>query len=157
MKILALVSAALAAVLLAAGCGGSSSSSSSSTSTTNAGIPTDSSTTAPKSIKVGLVTDIGQLNDRGFNHLAFVGLQRAEKQLGVSGRVLESPSGADYIPNLTTLAQQNYDLVIAVGFLQGDAVNAVSQKFPKTHFAIIDVDRNDLKSKPKNVVGLPFK
>ena len=53
--------------------------------------------------KVGLVTDIGGLNDRGFNHLAYVGLLRAEKQLGIQGKVLSSTSGNDYIPNLSSL------------------------------------------------------
>ena len=61
---------------------------------------------AAKKIKVGLVTDIGGLNDRSFNALANKGLQDAEKQLGITGRVLISKSNADYTPNLKTLAQQ---------------------------------------------------
>ena len=73
------------------------------------------------------MTDIGGLNDRSFNHLAYVGLQRAEKELGVKGRVLTSKSAADYVPNLTTLAQQQYDLVIPVGFLMADATAAVAK------------------------------
>ena len=47
-----------------------------------------------------LVTDIGGLNDKSFNHLAYVGLQTAQSKLGVTGRVIESKSGSDYIPNL---------------------------------------------------------
>ncbi len=86
-----------------------------------------------------------------------MGLLRAEKQLGVSGRVLESPSAADYVPNLSTLAQQGYDLVIGVGFDQADAIAKVASKFPKTHFAIIDVDQATLKGKPANVLGLLFR
>jgi hypothetical protein len=35
--------------------------------------------------KVGLVTDIGGLNDRGFNHLSYVGLLKAEKVLHIQG------------------------------------------------------------------------
>ena len=108
-------------------------------------------------IKVGLVTDINQLNDRGFNHLAYVGLQRAEKQLGIKGTVLESPSAADYIPNLSSLAKQGYDLVIGVGFDQANAIANVAKKYPKTHFAIIDVDQQSLKGKPANVLGLLFR
>lgn len=107
-------------------------------------------------IKVGLVTDIGGLNDRSFNHLAYVGLTRAEKQLGIQGRVLTSSSNADYIPNMSTLARQGYNLVIGVGFLMADAIDTVATKFPKTHFAIIDVDQTTLKHKPKNVEGLLF-
>ncbi|HET8606561.1 MAG TPA: BMP family ABC transporter substrate-binding protein [Gaiellaceae bacterium] len=130
---------------LLAACGGSSKSSSSTT------------TAAATSLKVGLVTDIGGLNDRGFNQLSYQGLQRAEKQLGVKGRVLLSKSNADYVPNLSTLAKQHYDLVVAVGFLMTDAVDTVAQKFPQTHFAIIDVDQASLPHKPKNVEGLLFR
>jgi basic membrane protein A len=108
-------------------------------------------------IKVGLVTDINQLNDRGFNHLAYVGLLRAEKKLGVKGTVLQSPSAQDYIPNLSSLARQGYDLVIGVGFDQAAAIDKVASKFPKTHFAIIDVDQQTLPHKPKNVLGLLFR
>jgi len=108
-------------------------------------------------LKVGLVTDIGGLNDRGFNHLAYVGLQAAQKKLKVSGRVLESKSAADYVPNLSSLAQQGYGLVIAVGFLMTDAVDQVSKQFPNTKFAIIDVDATSIADKPKNVQGILFK
>ncbi|MDA0163814.1 BMP family ABC transporter substrate-binding protein [Solirubrobacter ginsenosidimutans] len=115
------------------------------------------STPAPKSIKVGLVTDIGGLNDRSFNQLANQGLERAKSELGVETRVLVSKSNADYVPNLSTLAQQKYDLVIGVGFLMADAMDTVSSKFPDTKFAIIDVDATGLKSKPANVSGALFK
>jgi len=127
--------------------GGSSSGSSSSASTAPQG----------KKIKVGLVTDIGGLNDRSFNQLANQGLQNAIKQLGVDGRVLISKQNSDYIPNLTTLAQQKYDLIIGNGFLMADAVETAAKKFPQQKFAIIDYSPLAMKSKPKNVVGLPFK
>ncbi len=135
--------------LTAAGCGGSSSKS--------GGGSSAATTTGGKSIKVGLVTDIGGLNDRSFNHLAYVGLQRAQSELGVKGRVLQSHSNGDYVPNLSTLAQQHYDLVIGVGFLMGDAIDTVAQKFPNVKFAIIDFPWEALKHKPKNVEGLLFK
>jgi basic membrane protein A len=110
-----------------------------------------------KTIKVGLVTDIGGLHDRGFNQLSYAGLKRAQAKLGVGGRVILSKQNADYVPNLSTLARQGYDLVIAVGFLMTDAVDAVALRFPKTKFAIIDVDQSQLKHKPKNVRGLLFR
>jgi basic membrane protein A len=115
------------------------------------------STAAPaKKIKVGLVTDIGGLNDRSFNALANKGLKDAQAQLGIEGRVLISKSNADYVPNLTTLAQQKYDLVIAVGFLMAGATEKVAGKFPDVKFAIIDSAAADMKSKPTNVEGLLF-
>jgi len=112
---------------------------------------------ARRTIKVGLVTDVGGLDDRSFNFLANKGLQRAELQLGVEGRVVISKAEADYVPNLTTLAKQDYDLVVAVGFLMADALDRVSARYPKVNFAIIDYSESELKSKPKNVRGLLFK
>jgi basic membrane protein A len=112
---------------------------------------------AGKKIKVGLVTDIGGLNDRSFNQLANAGLEKAQSELGVEGRVLTSKSNSDYVPNLSSLAQQKEDLVIGVGFLMADAMNTVASKFPDTKFAIIDVDATTLKDKPQNVTGLLFK
>jgi basic membrane protein A and related proteins len=110
-----------------------------------------------KSVKSGVVTDIGGLNDRSFNFLANKGLEDAESELGAEGRVLISDSNGDYVPNLTTLAQQQFDLVIPVGFLMADATNTVAAKFPDVSFAIVDFPASGLKDKPKNVEGLLFK
>jgi basic membrane protein A len=152
----AIVAMGLAGVLVpvAAGCGSSDKSSS---STSGGAVAAATTPAKGKAIKVGLVTDIGGLNDRSFNTLANKGLQDAEAQLGITGRVLPSKSNADYVPNLSTLAQQKYDLVIGVGFLMADAVGTVAKKFPNTKFAIIDVDQTSLKGKPANVEGLLFK
>src|SRR3954469_19496196 len=144
MKSRAMALAGCAALALGvAACGSSNDNKSSSTS----GSTSSSAPAKGKPIKVGLVTDIGGLNDRSFNHLAYVGLQRAEKQLGIKGRVLTSKSNADYVPNLTTLAQQSYDLIIPVGFLMADATDAVSKQAPNAKFAMVDVDATSLKGK----------
>jgi len=116
------------------------------------------STPAPeKKLKVGLVTDIGGLNDRSFNQSAYQGLKRAEKELGVDVRVVPSKQNSDYVPNLSSLARQKYDLVIAVGFLMGEATEQVAKAFPTVNFAIIDSSQQAMKSKPANVEGLLFK
>jgi basic membrane protein A len=150
-----------ALALLAAGCGGSDNGSSTGNDTGTSAVGGGTGTTGGGGtgtpIKVGLVTDIGGLNDRGFNHLAFLGLQKAEKELGVQGRVLESKSNADYVPNLSTLAQQKYDLVIGVGFLMVNPMNTVAKKFPDTQFAGVDESIFLLKDKPSNFTGLLFK
>jgi basic membrane protein A len=102
---------------------------------------TDTGTTegAPgEGIRIGLVTDIGGLNDRGFNSLANQGLEQAADELGVEIRVLESQSDADYIPNLSTLAEEGFDLIISVGFLMGEATHQAAEEFPDTSFGIID-------------------
>ena len=108
-------------------------------------------------IKAGVVTDIGGLNDRSFNFLANKGLEDAQSKLGVEGRVLLSKSNGDYVPNLTTLAQQQTDLIVPVGFLMADATNTVASKLPTSNFAIVDFSATGLKDKPKNVQGLLFK
>src|SRR4051794_2672173 len=138
--------------VVGAGCGSKKTSTSTTSSTTTSG----SGGTSNTSFKVGLSTDIGGLNDRSFNHLAYVGLQRAGKELGVQTRVVQSNSPADYIPNLGALAKQGYDLVIGVGFTEIDAMKAVAKQFPKTHFAIVDVANAD-EGGLKNVEGLLFK
>ena len=136
------IAAAVAAV--AAGCGGDDEAGGETTGVTS-------------SVKVALVADAGQLNDNGFNELAFKGLQRAERELGITGRVVESKTAADYVPNMSTLARQGFDLIIGIGFAQGDAVAATAKKFPDTQFAIVDVDHSFLKGKPANVQGLLFR
>jgi basic membrane protein A len=145
-KVLAALALVAAGAALVAGCGGDD----------EAG--GDTTETPPSSaLEVGLVTDAGQLNDNGFNELAYKGLQRAESAFGITTRVVEAKTAADYVPNMTTLARQGYDLIIGVGFAQGDAIAATAKKFPDTDFAIVDVDQSGLKGNPQNVLGLLFK
>jgi basic membrane protein A len=141
--------ALLLSVLALSACGGSDE--------TGAPATTATSTDSAGQLRVGLIVDKGQLDDNGFNELAFNGLTRAEKELAIKGRVIESASAADYIPNMTSLARDGYDLVIGVGFAQGDALGKVAQKFPKVNFAIIDVDQAYVPGKPANVQGLLFR
>jgi basic membrane protein A len=113
-----------------------------------------------KQYKIGLVTDIGGLNDKSFNHLAYVGLQKAITDFNVNGVVKESKTGDDYIPNLTNFASTGYDLVIGVGFLMQEAVGTVSGQFPNIHFAIIDGAGTDAKGNDlqhANVQSLYFR
>jgi basic membrane protein A and related proteins len=144
-RLIPIVLLTLALAVLAAGCGSKKKAATATTTTTAAG-----------GFKVGLSTDTGGLNDRSFNHLAYVGLQRAASELGVQTRVVTSKSPSDYIPNLTALAKQGYNLVIGVGFTEIDALKTVAKAFPKTQFAIVDVSNAD-EGGLKNVEGLLFK
>jgi basic membrane protein A and related proteins len=146
-----------------AACGSSSStttSSGGSAATTSSTAAAASSTTAASSsgsgFKVGLVTDIGGLNDHGFNHLSYEGLLQAESQLGVKGTVLQSSTGGDYIPNLTRLAAAGNNLVIAVGFLMAQPLQTVATKYPNVHFAIIDSPGGTAPDTAKNIEGIDF-
>jgi basic membrane protein A len=109
-------------------------------------------------IKVGLVTDIAGLGDKSFNFLAGRGLDQAKKKYGITGDVIVSKSSSDYVPNITKFALKGYDLVIAVGFLEEQAVGQVAKKFPKVKFAIVDdtVTAKALKGL-KNVEGIQYK
>jgi basic membrane protein A len=83
---------------------------------------------------------------------------RAAAQLGVETRVEQSNSGSDYVPNLTTLAAQHYDLVIAVGFLMDGAIKQVAAQFPQVNFAIVDDVPTQKNGDPyPNIDGLVFK
>ena len=131
LALLALLTAAIA--IAAAGCGGEDEG-----DTSGAGSSTPTETTGGEAISVGLVTDIGGLNDRGFNSLANQGLENAKSQLGVEGDVLESKSDADYIPNLSEFGQKGSNLVVSVGFLMTDATAQAAKAFPDSNFAIVD-------------------
>ncbi len=138
--------ALLGVVLLGAGCGGGGNKSSSSTSAEGG-----------KKIKIGLVTDVGGLNDRGFNHLSYVGLQRAQSELGVQQRVFQANSTQQYVPNLSTFARQGYNLTIGVGFTEATAIDTAATNFPNSRFAIVDVDQTEEPHKPPNLLGLLFR
>jgi basic membrane protein A and related proteins len=109
--------------------------------------------------KVAVVTDIGSLNDKGFNALSAVGLQRAENKLGVDGRIFITQTAADRQPNLAAAAQQGNDLVFGVGILFAfGPLPTVAKAFPNTTFAGIDIAQGDMGTTPiPNVRGIIFK
>jgi basic membrane protein A len=138
----------LSVVVVAAGCGGGGGGTKPSAGTTTHG---------GKTFKVGLVPDVSGLNDRGFNHLSYVGLLRAQRELGVETAVYHSNAQLDYLPNMTTLARKGYDLTIAVGYTEATAVDTAATNFPKSKFAIVDVDQTEEPHKPPNLLGLLFR
>src|SRR5919199_1839674 len=110
-------------------------------------------------VRVAVVTDIGGLNDKGFNHLSSVGLTNAKKKLGgIQSRIYITQTANDRLPNLRAAAQAGYQLVIPVGVLFAfGPIDAVAPSFPRTKFAGVDVPWEFLTSKPSNVRGLVFK
>ena len=83
---------------------------------TGGGATTTEETASGEGTRVGLVSDVGRFNDRSFNQSALEGLQRAEDELGITGRPVESRQTSDYVPNLGSLAREGFDLTIGVGF-----------------------------------------
>jgi basic membrane protein A and related proteins len=93
---------------------------------------------ATDEFRVGMVTDVGGIDDRSFNATAWRGIELAEEDLNVEGDYLESQQQADYAPNLTHYINQNYDLIVTVGFLLADDTAAFAQENPDVNFAIVD-------------------
>ena len=95
---------------------------------------------ASSDVTVCQVTDTGGVDDRSFNQTANEGLVRAEDELGVEGKVLESTDEADFEPNIDTFISEGCDLIIPVGFLLDEATQTAAQANPDQKFAIVDVD-----------------
>ena len=94
------------------------------------------------------VTDVGGVDDKGFNQSAYAGLQQAEKDLDVSINLLESASDADYAPNINSFIEKKCSVIITVGFLLGGATADAAKANPEQQFAIIDSDANDNNGTP---------
>lgn len=150
-----LLAGAMVASLTA--CGGSNSADTADTTTTEeSGDSADAAEAADtkdaSEFKVGLITDVGGVNDGSFNQSSWEGLERAGEELGVTVNYLESATDADYAPNMETFVDEDYDLIISVGYMLADATRAAAEANPDTKFAIIDDSSIDLP----NVTSLIF-
>ena len=103
--------------------------------------------------KIGLITDVGGVNDGSFNQSSWAGLQRAMDELGVEASYLESATDADYVPNIETFIDEECDLIICVGYMLADATRTAAEANPDVKFAIID----DATIELDNVSCLMFK
>ena len=158
-RITALMMAAAMCMSLVA-CGGSNSSTGAADTKAADSNSADSNTAESGSaavdasdLKIGLVTDVGGVNDGSFNQTAWEGMERAAKELGVTVNYLESATDADYAPNMETFVDEDYDLIISVGYMLADATRAAAEANPDTRFAIIDDATIDLP----NVTSLMFR
>jgi basic membrane protein A len=91
-------------------------------------------------LKVGLVTDVGRVNDKGFNQSAYEGMEAA-KALAPScfeTDYIETTSQSDYAKNIAEFADNGYDVIIGVGFLLGDAMGDAAKAYPNEKFISID-------------------
>jgi basic membrane protein A len=84
------------------------------------------------------VTDLGGVDDKGFNQTAWQGVQDAEKSLGVEGKLLESKAETDYEPNVNSFVAEKCDIIITVGYLLGDATKKAAEANPNIKFSIVD-------------------
>ena len=94
------------------------------------------------------VTDLGGVDDKGFNQAGYAGVTKAVKELGVKGDLLESKSDADYAPNIQAFVDKKCSVIVTVGFLLGGATATAAKANPDQQFAIIDSDANDDNGTP---------
>lgn len=109
--------------------------------------------TPEKTFRVGMVTDVGGIDDKSFNATSWQGMELAKQELGVDVAYLESQQQADYAANITQFIDQGYDMIVTVGFLLGDDTKKFAEQNPNVKFAIVDFAYDP---PIPNVLGLTF-
>jgi len=103
---------------------------------------------------VGLVTDVGEIDDKSFNQSAWEGVQQAASELGAFTKYVETKDAKDYASNIALFADKGYDVIVTVGFAMGDATIAAAAEYPEIDF--IGVDQGQWNGTVDNVAGLIF-
>jgi basic membrane protein A and related proteins len=102
--------------------------------------------------KVGLVTDVGTLQDKSFNEASWIGAQDGAKAIGGTANNIVTKAPADYAANIKTFVDQGYGIIVTVGFAMGDATTIAAKTYPNVKFIGVDqgvcVDETG-KSDPK--------
>jgi basic membrane protein A len=106
-----------------------------------------------KKLKVGLVTDVGKVDDKTFNQFAYEGMMRAAEDFGLEAKYIETQQPTDYEKNIQTFAEEGYQMIITVGFMITDATLKMAAKYPDVKFAGVD----QFYAEPRdNTLGLLF-
>lgn len=104
-------------------------------------------------LKVGLVTDVGKIDDKTFNEAAYKGMKRAAVEFGLKTSFIETLQPTDYEKNIQRFVSEKYEMIITVGFMLGDATRKMAEKHPDVKFAIVDFA---FDPPLENVAGLVF-
>ena len=107
-------------------------------------------------LKACQVTDVGGVDDKGFNQTAFKGVTDAASEFGMEAVVLESQAETDYAPNIQSLIDQDCSIIVTVGFLLGDATKEAANANPDVPFTIVDFAYADGDITNNNVLGQIF-
>lgn len=102
---------------------------------------------------VGLVTDVGEIDDKSFNQSAWEGVLRAETELGAQVDFIETQDAKDYATNIGLFADNGYDVIVTVGFALGTATLEAAAKYPNVQFIGVDQFQGEAVA---NVAGLIF-
>lgn len=99
-------------------------------------------------ITVAMITDVAGVNDQSFNQSAWEGLQKAEKELGIEVKYLESKQDSDYATNIETLVDEDVDLILGVGMKLSDAIKEGAELYPDQNFVLVDeeIDASNVKN-----------
>lgn len=113
-------------------------------------------------VEVGIVFDVGGRGDKSFNDGAYLGAERAERDLGARVRFIEPGEGSDREAGLRLLAAEGMDLVIGVGFIFSDDLALLAREYPNVRFAGVDyavpLDANGQPiDPPSNLAALKFR
>jgi basic membrane protein A and related proteins len=108
-----------------------------------------------KKLKVGLVTDVGSINDKSFNQSSYEGIVRAQKELGAEIKYIETKDAKDYSKNIDQFVQEKYDVIVTVGFAIGEATIAAAKASPNVKFIGVDQFQVPGQELP-NLAGLVF-
>lgn len=104
---------------------------------------------------VGVVTDVGKVDDKSFNQSAWEGVQKS-KEDGVADVVqyIETTDPKDYAKNISQFGDADYDVIVTVGFALGEATVAAAATYPDVRF--IGVDQDQFAGTVAGVTGLVF-
>jgi basic membrane protein A len=102
---------------------------------------------------IGLVTDVGEVDDKSFNQSAWEGVQSATEDLGGISNYVETVDAKDYMANIQLFADKGYDVIVTVGFALGAATIEAAAMYPEIDF--IGVDQFQAET-VDNVAGLIF-
>ncbi|WP_086349321.1 BMP family lipoprotein [Candidatus Enterococcus clewellii] len=91
-----------------------------------------------KDLKIGMVTDLGSINDKSFNQSAWEGLQKLNEDFGYEVKYLEPKADADVLPNLLEFVNNGYDLTWATAATLEDAVKQIAEENPDAKLGIVD-------------------
>ncbi len=108
---------------------------------------------SPDVFCVGMVTDVGKVDDKSFNQSTWEGVKLAEAELGAVVQYIETTDAKDYAKNLATFADAKYDVIVTVGFNMGEATIAAAKQYPDVKF--IGVDQFQAEE-IANLAGLNF-
>jgi len=129
------------------------SSGSSDTAADTAAALDDSNCAAAESFCVGLVTDIGKVDDKSFNQSAHEGAMAAAAEVGGFYKYIETTDTKDYAANMGQFADKSYDVIVTVGFLMAEATVTAAKANPNIKFIGVDQFQGE---EVANLTGLIF-